>query len=98
MGSRKNIETQIRIMSCQNNEKQDQAVKILSLKKMNFKLSIFNHRVALKHKEKKKENEGVKTELPGKDGLSTKDAEDQQYAMALGILHMRAKQTLCQVN
>lgn len=65
---------------------------------MNFKLSIFNHRVALKHKEKKKESEGVKTELPGKDGLSTEDAEDQQYAMALGSLHMRAKQTLSQVN
>ncbi|XP_049999102.1 ankyrin repeat domain-containing protein 26-like [Alexandromys fortis] len=55
-------------------------------------------RVALKHKEKKKENKGVKTELPGKDGLSTEDAEDQQYAMALGSLHMRAKQTLSQLQ
>lgn len=73
-------------------------MEILSLKKVDFKLSIFNHRVALKHKEKKKENEAVKTELPRKDRLSTKDAEDQQYAMALGILHMRAKQTLSQVN
>ncbi|XP_057634718.1 ankyrin repeat domain-containing protein 26-like [Chionomys nivalis] len=55
-------------------------------------------RVALKHKEKKEENEGVKTELPGKDELSTEDAEDQQYAMALGSLHMRAKQTLSQLQ
>lgn len=63
---------------------------------MDFKLSIFNHRVSVKRKEKK-EHESVKTQLPGKDRLYSGDTENQQYDMALRILHTKAKQTLNQV-
>ncbi|XP_055483672.1 ankyrin repeat domain-containing protein 26-like [Psammomys obesus] len=54
-------------------------------------------RVALKQKEKR-ENERVKTQLPGKDELYTEDMENQQCDMALRVLHVKVKQTLKQLQ
>ncbi|XP_059123705.1 ankyrin repeat domain-containing protein 26-like [Peromyscus eremicus] len=54
-------------------------------------------RVSVKQKEKK-EHESVKTQLPGKDGLYAGDTGNQQYDMALRILHAKAKQTLNQLQ
>ncbi|XP_051003134.1 ankyrin repeat domain-containing protein 26-like [Acomys russatus] len=55
-------------------------------------------RVALKQKEKKRENEGMKTQLSGKNELYTKGTENQQCDMALRILHIKVKQTLKQLQ
>ncbi|XP_051047959.1 ankyrin repeat domain-containing protein 26-like [Phodopus roborovskii] len=54
-------------------------------------------RAALKQKDYK-EDESMKTLLPGKDELHTGDSEIQQYGMALGTLHMKAKQILDQLQ
>lgn len=65
---------------------------------MNFKINIFNLRVALKEKEETGEGEREKIQLPEKDELYPEAAERQRYDMALRILRLKVKQTLKQVN
>lgn len=71
---------------------------LVFFKKMNFKISIFNLREALKETEETGEGARVKMQLPGKDELYSEGAERQQYDMALSALHLKTKQTVRQVN